>query len=490
MTAYQKLKDELTIIDNINKGASVLGWDQQVMMPKYAAEERSQILATLGKIAHERFTSSQLKEWIDASQSEVSDAWDVKNLKMIKDDYTLATCLSGDFVYKLNEARSMCQQVWEEEKPTSDWQKVLPHLRKLVALAKEEAALYAELLGCSPYDALLRLYAPGNSQALIDPLFASLKEKLPPLVKQIMAKQDVKDTAFNVTIDVQEQIGRDIAQKIGFSFERGRLDKSAHPFSGGTNNDSRITTRYKENEPFSSLFGVMHEVGHALYSQNLPIAWQGLPIGGDRDLSLHESQSLSVEIQAGFSDGFLRHMYDIFAQHDSVFAAQASFDVFKAHIRKVEPSFIRVDADEATYPLHVILRYEIEKEIFNNDLDIGLLPDVWNAKFKEFFGIDVPAHNLGCMQDVHWFSGSFGYFPTYTQGALYAAQLCTAMRRDIPDLDAQLSKGDFSGFIGWQTKNVHQWGQFYDAADLIEKATGAKPSAQYFLDHLTKRYLG
>ena len=488
-TAYEKLKKELSVIGNVSKAASLLNWDQQVMMPPKAADERGKMLATLGVISHEKFTSKEFGELIKAAANDVSDAWDVKNLKMVRDDYALATCLTPDFVFRRNEAISKCQTVWEEAKPTSDWQKILPYLRACVDLARQEAALYAKELGCSPYDALLRLYAPGNSQALIDPLFAQLKKDLPPLINAIVAKQVKDRVEFTLDVDKQAVIGRLLAETVGFSFERGRLDISAHPFSGGTNADSRITTRYSAAEPFNSLYGVMHEVGHALYGQNLPVAWQDTPIGGDRDLSLHESQSLIVELQAGFSDGFLKYLYDLIVKIDPSFAAQGDFATFMRSLRRVGPSFIRVEADEATYPLHVILRYEIEKEIFNNNLDVEKIPELWNAKIKEYLGLDVPEHRLGCMQDVHWFSGGFGYFPTYTQGALYAAQLFSAIKRAIPDIDAQLAKGDFKSFMKWLNENIHQWGQFYDVADLIEKATGAKPSAQYFLDHLKARYL-
>jgi len=490
-SAYQKLKNHLVTIGDIGKASSILGWDRETMMPPHASDERNKVLATLSVLIHEKATMPEVKEWITQASKEVSEPWDVRNLELAHEDYLLASSLPADLVYALEEMQGKTVTIWQEAKKENDWKKLVPSLSELMKLSKEKAAIYGELLGSSPYDALLSLYARGNRQETIDPLFAYLRQELPPIVQQITEKQKSNGTlkAFKIPVAIQEKIGRDLAQQIGFSFERGRLDTTAHPFSGGTNNDSRITTRYSEENAFSSFHGIIHEVGHALYSQNAPKAWADMPVGETRDLSLHESQSLIMEMQAGLNPGFLKYFYEFIAARDPEFRAQGSERDFINVQHHVTPSYIRVNADEATYPLHIVLRYEIEKMIFSGEIGVDQIPEVWNHKFKELLGLDVPNYAQGCMQDIHWYWGSYGYFPTYTQGALYAAQLFDAMKRDLPHVENDLARGDFSNFQRWLNEKVHHWGMFHDAPDLIERATGAKPDAKYFIAHLKKRYL-
>ncbi len=488
-SAYAELKDKLVSINLINKASALLGWDQEVMMPPEAGEERSQILATLSTLVHEKSTNPKIGELIKAAEGKVTAAEDQRNLKFISQDYLISKNTPEKLVYESSETRSKLVAVWQEAKPTNDWKAVQPLLEKLFSLTKEKAEIASDILKCPLYDAQLYHYARGNTQKVIDPLFAMLKEKLPPLVQEIVSVQS-KNPPLEIahfSIENQEKVSRILAEKIRYSFSRGRLDTAAHPFSGGTKNDSRITNRYSEEEPFTSLYGVMHEVGHALYTQNLPQEWDGQPVGWDSDLSIHESQSLITEKQAGLNEGFIGYLHKLIQENDQSFSM--SLGGFKQTLYKVQPSFIRVDADEATYPLHVVLRYEIEKKLFNGDIQVADIPELWNVEFKKLLGIDVPAHNVGCMQDIHWYWGLFGYFPTYTQGALYAAQLFAAMKRDIPSVEQDLAQGDLTAFNGWLTDKIHRWGQIYDAPELIRRATGEAPTAEYFLNHLKNRYL-
>jgi carboxypeptidase Taq len=491
-SAYQKLKNHLTMIGDLGKAASILSWEREAMMPPHANEERSKVMATLGTLIHEKATIPEMKDWIAQAVQEVSDPWDVRNMELIHENYVLETSLPTDLVYALEEAQGKCVTIWRNAKQENDWKKTAPALGELFALVKEKTAIYGELLNCDPYDAILSRNARGNRRETIDPLFTHLRHELPPLVQAIAERQKNSGGSlknFKIPIAAQKEIGRDLAQQLGYSFERGRLDTTTHPFSGGTAQDSRITTRYSEENPFSSLDGIIHETGHALYSQNLPVNWDSQPIGSDSDMSIHESQSLIMEKQAGLNPGFLKFLYQFIATRDPGFAAQGDAKDFTNVMHHVSPSYIRVEADEATYPLHIVLRYEIEKKLFAGEIAIDHIPELWNSSFKELFGLDVPNYAQGCMQDIHWFWGLYGYFPTYTQGALYAAQLFDAMKRDLPHVENDLARGDFGNFQRWLNEKVHNWGQFYDAPDLIEHATGAKPDAKYFIQHLKNRYL-
>lgn len=486
---YQKLKEHFKKVHLLQGGSSIISWDMETMMPPHAADERAEILATLSAVIHEKATAPQVGEWLNETQ--VSDEWDVRNLQLLKQDYALRSLVPEKLVFRISELQNKTTNVWQEAKPDNDWKKVEPYLTELFDALQEEARIYADILGCAPYDAKLFQFARGNNQALIDPLFASLKQDLPELVRQITdAQRSVTYRDFVIPQDVQKIIARDLAEQIGYDFNRGRLDVAAHPFSGGTAQDSRITTRYNEKQPLDSLYGMIHEVGHALYSQALPQEWAGQPVGGEDDMSLHESQSLITERHAGLSDGFIAFLYDFIVQRYPDFAGQGDAQDLKNTLRRVRPSFIRVEADEVTYPLHVILRYEIEKKLFSGDARVADIPALWNDGFKELFGLDVPEHRLGCMQDIHWFWGMVGYFPTYTQGALYAAQLFDAMKRDVVDVERHFAQGNLVPFNNWLRQSMRCFAQRYNAPELMTRASGQAPDASFFINHLKQRYLG
>lgn len=490
MKAYSELKQRLNEIADIANAEAFLGWDMEVMMPPGGAADRGRVLATLSAIRHDRHIDPKIGELIAAAEKEVDTPEDRRNLFLIKQEYQLATAVPSSLIAAIETARNHATTIWMTARPANDWQAVQQPLQDLFTLICEQADIHAAILGCDRFDAQLAQCARGNRQSNIDPLFAQLKQALPPLLQAITTKQqDHVLRQPTLPVAVQEKITRELAEQIGFDFTRGRLDIAAHPFSGGSHNDSRITTRYSEENLSSSLFSTIHETGHALYSQNLPDAWDGQPAGAASDMSLHESQSLIMEKQAGLTTGFLHYLHGLISRHANDFPVTCPRDEFVSTMRHVAPGFIRIEADEVSYPLHIILRYEIEKKLFAGEITMADVPMLWNTLFHELFGLAVPEDRLGCLQDIHWCWALFGYFPTYTQGALYAAQLFAAIKKALPGIEKDFERGDMTAMNLWLKDHIHQHGQLYDAPDLIERATGHKPDARYFLDHLKSRYL-
>lgn len=485
--SYQKLKNHIKLISDLSKGAGTIAWDMDVMMPPYAATERGEVLSALAGVIHEKQTDPTIKEYIVLSENEVHTDWDRRNLQLIKESYALMQQVPEDLVHKIQIAMTKTTQLWENGKDKNDWDSVQPALDELFQLQKEQSKIFGGVLGLSPYDAQLSISARGNSQAVIDPLFDMLQKQLPSLLQEIIEKQksQPQPKPFSIPIETQQKIVRSIIGKIGYDFNRGRLDISMHPASYGTINDSRITTRYNEQKPLLAIIGAIHETGHALYVQNLPQEWDGQPVGDATDMSIHESQSLIMERHVGLSDEFIECISEAINKN----GIESDPKNLKAILHEVKPSFIRFEADEVTYPLHVMIRYEIEKALYNGDIKIADLPDIWNQKMKAYLGLEVKEHRLGCLQDIHWYNGMFGYFPTYTQGALYAAQIFDAAKREIINLSQQIKSAELSSFNQFLNENIHSYGQLYDGPQLIKHATGHAPNAQHFLDHLKNRYL-
>lgn len=490
--AYGTLLKELADVTNLHRAIALLGWDQEVLMAPGSADQRGAVLGTLSVIAHEKATAQRIGDLLKAAEQEdLDNPWDRKNLQMIRRDFNLAKAVPETLVRRVSEAGAKCGAAWSKAKSASDWVLVKDLLDELCRATIEQAEIYGQVLGCGAYDAQLSLFAPGNSQAVIDPLFDLLRAELPPLVKQIAAAQaawPATNAHFNVDQKILLPALRDLAAALGFDFNRGRLDMSAHPFSSGSRDDTRMNASAVD-ATINNFFGTIHETGHSIYTQHLPIAYDGQPVGGDRDMSLHESQSLLFEKQIGMSKYFIPFLYRFVADRDPAFSAQGSVEQLQQYLYRVQSSLIRIEADEATYPLHVIFRYDIEKALFAGDIPIADLPSIWNAKVKEYLDIQVPDDRRGCLQDMHWYQGMFGYFPNYTQGALYAAQLFEALCRDVAGVDALIAKGDVAPIVSWLEEKIHSQGQLYDAPTLIERATGAKPDATYFLRHLKNRYL-
>jgi carboxypeptidase Taq len=430
--------------------------------------------------------------WIAAAQQEDLNDVEQANLREMSRLHHQASLLPESLVEAKSLAGSRCEHAWRSQRPANDWEGFSENLKEVVKHSREEARLRAEATGCSPYDALLDIFEPGMTSAQLDVLFADVKSWLPDLLNKVVAKQSQQSLIAPVgpfPTAIQRELGLETMAQLGFDFTAGRLDISAHPFCGGVPEDVRITTRYDENELLSALFGVIHETGHARYEQNLPHSWSGQPIALARSTAIHESQSLFFEMQLGRSKAFLTRLIPAVTRH---FGDQAAFEEsnFIAWNQQVKPGFIRVDADEVSYPAHVILRYEIERALINGDIEVDDIPALWNEKMQSWLGLStIGNYRNGCMQDIHWTDGGFGYFPSYTLGAMYAAQLFSAAKRALPDLEQSIAQGEFGALFDWLRQNIWQHGSRFTTEQLITQATGEPLSSRYFRAHLEARYL-
>ena len=388
-------------------------------------------------------------------------------------------------------AGSRCEHAWRQQRPANDWQGFSANLKEVVKLSREEAQLRAEALGVSRYDALLDVFEPGMTSTQLDQTFGDLKSWLPDLLQKALAQQQtvIEPLVGPFAIESQKQLGLSVMKTLGFDFNHGRLDVSAHPFCGGVPEDVRITTRYNENDFLSAMMGVIHETGHARYEQNLPKQWRGQPVALARSTAIHESQSLFMEMQLGRSKAFLQHL------HPQVVALMGDQPALELHnfirqTQRVKPGFIRVDADELSYPAHVILRYEIERALIESEIEVEDIPALWDEKMQQSLGINTRGnYRDGCMQDIHWTDGAFGYFPTYTLGAMYAAQLFQAVKRAIPQVDELIAQGELQPVFEWLQQNIWQHGSRFPTQQLLLNATGEALNPHYFRQHLEQRYL-
>ena len=390
-------------------------------------------------------------------------------------------------------AGARCEHAWRSQRPANDWAGFLPNLREVLRLACEEAARRADSTGLPPYDALMDRFEPGMTGAEVDRLFGDLQTWLPALVRQVRERQAHEPVMLPqgpFPKAAQRALSLEVMGVLGFDFDAGRLDESTHPFSGGVPEDVRLTTRYGEADFVQSLMGTIHETGHARYEQNLPRDWLGQPVGRARSMGIHESQSLSFEMQLGRSRAFIGLLAPRLAAH---FGAQAAFEpeALQRSLTRVQPSFIRVDADELTYPAHVILRYRIERALIDGSAQVEDIPALWNEGMVSLLGVDTRGNfNHGCMQDVHWASGAFGYFPCYTLGAMYAAQWFATIRRGVPDLDARIASANLAPVFNWLRDNIWLQGSRWATAELAVRASGEALNPVHFRRHLEARYLG
>lgn len=372
----------------------------------------------------------------------------------------------------------------------NDWVGFEKNWREVVELSREEAQIRADAANLTPYDAMLDIYEPGTSSASLDALFSDVKTWLPGLIDQVIEKQSTEQLIAptgHYPTDKQKALGLEVMKLLKFDFEHGRLDESVHPFCGGVPSDVRITTRYDESEFVQSLMGIVHETGHARYEQGLPKALAGTPAGEARSMGIHESQSLFFEMQVGRSDAFIAHLARMAGNQFS--GPEFEQENFKKIYTRVKKDFIRVDADELTYPAHVILRYEIERDLINGAIKHTDVPELWNQKMQDYLGLSTQGNfTNGCMQDIHWTDGAFGYFPSYTLGAMYAAQFMAAMKQTV-DVDQVIQSGDLTPIFSWLESNIWSKGSLLTTDELVKGATGETLNAKFFQDHLKARYL-
>lgn len=493
-TAYARLEDRFRRIGILGDSLSMLHWDAAVLMPAGAADSRAEQCALLKTLAHEGLTAPDLPDLLDQALAEETDPWRRANLREMRRDHAHAAALPAPLVEALARAESTAEMVWRDARAAADFAQVLPALRDLLALVREAAAAKAQALGLSPYDALLDQFEPEARSAEIDILFADLETFLPDFLARVLERQARRPALVPppgpFPIERQKELGRTFMTALGFDFQRGRLDISHHPFCGGTADDVRLTTRYDEADYSSALMGVLHETGHALYEFGLPGGpWRHQPVSRARGMAMHESQSLLMEMQACRSRAF--HAWAAPHLARAFGGAESSWDpetLYRLGIR-VEPGFIRVDADEVTYPAHVIVRYRLERALIAGDMDPADLPGAWAEGYRRLLGLTPPDDRLGCLQDIHWYGGSWGYFPTYTLGAIAAAQLFASALAARPDIPAALARGDFSPLLDWLRPNVHARGSLLSTRDLLVAATGRPLDPGQFKRHLERRYL-
>ena len=487
----EQLKEMLGEVADIGRAASVLSWDQQVNMPPGGNDARGQQLATLSKIAQEKFITDEVGHLIDDLKQELNGA-DTDEAAMVRvaaRDYNKAKRVPPSFIAEQALVTSKAFEAWREAKGKSDFSIFEPHLEKVVELTHKYISFFPP--GDHPYDTLLDDYEPGMKTADVKEIFDELRPKQVKLIKAIAASKQVKDDFLFKTYNEKKlnDFGVDVISRFGYDWTRGRQDKAPHPFETTFSvNDVRITTRYEKDNPLAMLFSTMHEAGHAMYEQGVNPSYERTPIAGGTSLAVHESQSRMWENLVGRSLPFWEHFYPALKQ---LFPSQlegVSLKSFYKAINKVEPSFIRVNADEATYNLHVMLRLELEIGMVEGTIAVKDLPELWNAKMQGYLGITPPDAARGVLQDIHWSGGAIGYFSTYALGNLVSAQLWEKINKDIRDLPDQIRKGDFSELLGWLRKNIHQHGQKYEPQKLVEMVTGSRITPQPYVKYLTKKY--
>jgi len=491
--SFAKLDELGRKLEALEHALAILGADEATHMAVGGGAKRAEALSALAGMHHRQATAPEIADWIAAAETETLNDDQRLAVREFHRQYTNMTCLPTEFVERQTSARLRCEQLWRDLRAKNDWAGFQPALEGIVAIAREEAALRSEALGLDPYDALMEQYDPGNRVADITPVFTDLKAFLKDFVREALAvqqerlaKSPKRPLSGVYAIERQRELGLAMMGAVGFDLTRGSLSVSHHPFCGGVPSDVRITTRYKTSDFLSALMGVLHETGHALYEQNLPEAWSHWPLGKARGMAVHESQSLFVEKQLGRNPAFWQWALPLVEQH---LGERWSMDEILPHVHHVERGLIRVDADEVTYPLHVILRYELEQELISGRLAVADLPEAWDARMRDYLGlstIDNPAD--GPMQDVHWPSAAFGYFPSYTLGAMMAAQQWSALTSEHPSVDDEIARGHFETVNTWRRDKIWSQASRWSTPDLLERATGEKLNAAHFTAHLKKRY--
>ena len=487
--AYDALLDRARRWNAVGSASGVLSWDQQVMMPEGGTPARSKQLSALSSVHHDMVTDDEtgelLEELADADLTDEQAAV----VREIRREYERADAVPVELVEEISETGSEALQAWEEAKAEDDFDAFAPYLEKHVELKRE----YAEHIDPDrdPYEVLFEEFEPCLSMERAESILTELREVLVPMI------DDIRDSDVELAVDTfegtfpeetQEELSREILEHVDYDFDRGRLDVSSHPFTSGNQFDCRVTTRFDENDPLGAVGSTIHEFGHAQYNLGLPQEHFGTPLGTSRDLSVHESQSRLWENHVGRSRAFWEEFLPVFQEHFPQTEDATVQDAYEAFNQVYEDNLIRVEADELTYHLHIVIRFEIERDLIRGDLDVEDVPEVWNDKYEEYLGIRPDTDSEGCLQDIHWSHGNFGYFPTYSLGSVMAAQLFEAAEAEIDDLDDQIAAGEFDELRDWLGEKVHRHGARYETNELVKQATGEEFTADAFLDYVDEKY--
>ena len=486
-----QLKEILGEVSDLNHAASVLSWDQQVNMPPGGGEARGQQLATLGKLSHEKSTSDKVGKLLDDLKQEFagSDSDDAALVRVAARNFDKTMRVPSEFVSEQAVVTAAAFEAWVEAKKKSDFSIFHPHLEKVFDLARKYVSFFPP--SDHPYDVLLDDYEPGMKTADVQGIFDKLRPQQVKLIRNIKSAKQVKADFLHKKYAEKKvwDFSAAIASKFGYDFTRGRQDKAAHPFETSFSvNDVRITNRYEPDNPLATLFSGMHEAGHAMYEQGVNPAYERTPLANGVSSAVHESQSRMWENLVGRSLPFWEYFFPELKRAFPTQLDGISAKTFYKAINKVEPTFIRVNADEATYNLHIMLRLELEIGMIEGKIAIKDLPEIWNAKMQEYLGITPPDDAHGVLQDIHWSAGLIGYFPTYALGNLVSAQLWEKINKDIRDLDEQIHNGKFDALLAWLRKNIHVHGHKYDPQDLVKKVAGSKIDPSAYVRYLTKKY--
>jgi len=484
----------------LQSATSIVYWDMETMMPPKAIRLRSQHLALLSRIGHKMSTNPEIGKLIEEIMKNPEyDRLNVvqkRNMYLIKKNYEEQIKLPEDLVAEMAKQQAITVDVWKKAKAAKDFSMFKPELEKLVDLKKKAAEILMEVKETmTPYDALIDIYEPKMPSDAINKVFGELRKGLISIINKCEAapkQPDVSILKHRVSIDVQRKISKAIAEFVGYDIESkdagGRIDETEHPFTTGYYDDVRVTTHYYEENFTSAIFSTLHECGHALYEQNLNPEWMYQPVGTGCSMGFHESQSRFVENIVGRSREFWTYFSPKLKQITGNFLSNVNLDAFVHAINKVKPSKIRIEADEVTYGLHIIVRFNLERALFADKVAVADLPAAWNQSYKDYLGVNIENDSEGVMQDTHWAGGSFGYFPSYTLGNIYSGQILAAMEEALPEWKDQIRQGNFQDIKQWLIKNVHSYGDLYDPSDLIKKITGKELSVKPYLDYLNQKY--
>jgi len=491
---YQQLEQEFRRLHAFRGAASILHWDAAVMMPRGSAELRGDHLAALEIESHTLLTSPRVSRLLERARANVDalDDWQSANLREMNRARDQAIATPHSLVSRLAKATARAEVHWVEAKQQNSFALFAPHLEEVVGLVRDKSQLLGKALNLAPYDALVDEFSPGLTVVEIDKIFTTLTRRLPGLIQQaidVQASAPPLELATKITLAKQKQLAVELMKALGFRFDCGRLDESEHPFTGGIPGDIRITTHFTPGNPLSGLMGVIHETGHALYNFGLPEQWRYQPVGHDRGMAVQESQSLLLEMIIGRGRPFLQYLQPLVEKHYGVSSEEWRTDNLYRLLNRVRRSTIRIDADELTYPVHVVLRYELEQEILAGRLRIAEIPAAWNDAMERRLGIRPATDAEGCLQDIHWAGGAFGYFPSYALGAVIAGQLYQSLRADTPTLDDDLAAGRFTGLFDWLRDRIYSHGASVSTPELIKNATGKPLSATPWLRYVEGKYL-
>ena len=500
MSSYKKLLEKVKAIFVLQSATAIIHWDMETKMPPRAIKLRSQQLTLLSRIEHKMSTSPEigklLEEILKHSDYEGLKAVQKRNLYLIKKDYDEQTKLPEDLVAEMAKQQAITTNVWKKAKAAKDFSMFKPELEKLVDLEKKAAEILMEVKEtATPYDALIDIFEPKMSSETIQKIFGGLREGLISLIKKCETSTKQPDVSLlkrRVPLDMQHRISKAIAEFIGYDIESreagGRIDETEHPFTTGYYDDVRVTTHYYEDNFTSAIFSTLHECGHALYEQNLNPEWIFQPVGTRSSMGFHESQSRFVESIIGRSREFWLYFLPKLKELTGNILSDVDLDAFVHAINQVKPSKIRVEADEVTYGLHIIIRFNLEHKLFADKITVAELPEIWNQSYKDYLGVNVENDSEGVMQDTHWASGLYGYFPSYTLGNIYSGQILAAMEKNLPEWKSQIARGIFHDLKQWLIKNVHSYGNLYYPPDLVKRITGEELSVKPYLNYLNHKY--